>query len=1459
MIQYQYFFRNFVIRRPDQIRNPPLPRIGRFELPVLAMAHWISPTMTNPWPTADLLFYKENKKPIRITHHTELSEHKGNPRIIPGDIASKIRQFRAKNIRFRPMTDIETAKQESRTIVTHNYSLLTNRYKYQKGIFSFQNRWHNVFATMFDTIGKNTKQGYHQYLEFTLPNKLPARSTLDRSIIGWNVKNMGIFNTYEMLLLHHLWCWMGEDRHRGLIHKYIPDVDTLKIIVRESDRFTVLDLNLLNEWRKPSEHERLAWHEAKSENPDLAELPKGKLKPTDLQRVFLRMMMSVMEVRNSDIPENIEDEQDTKDSTVTVDIGANDANVVDDRVNVDREDDDDVISNPATKTISRAVSTDGEITIDDAFGDYDSETDRLNLIAEIDKDLEVLEITSKESDEVIPTPTDTDDTEDTTTGPEHDTTFDNLDTLEVPKEPVFFPDNHNDAFKAMCDRAAVNNTITAAEYRRLLEVSERFEELPAPLDHDGGLSAFSVVSNEDVAIVETPTIPDIPTVFDKSMLQSNLIGYHKRYAREVFQKDVASMISGIRAAGIIVNNYEVVRKEDITGSHFEYTVQVKPIEGKSSTLSFKIPEILDNGSFVIGSTPYSLRMQRIDIPIRKIDINQIGLTSYYGKIFVDRSEKRVNDWGKWLRNGIMSRGLSPTDNRITHPVPGNGFDPSKRAPYLFTTISHGFRSFTLDIEGKSFACNFDMKELVITDTKPEMALAGVCDETGEQLLIGYDSHLYISDNNTLRQLPSMEELVGLDSKKAPVEFAELKVFAKHIPVGVVLGYLLGFEALLKLINPPSMRIVPTGKRVGLSDDEWSIVFDDRTYVFSRRDRLATLVLGGWRDYSTTTGRFPTDEFNKKDVYFNLFEEKKLGVSYLRELDILEQLFVDPITKELLVQMGEPVVFTKLLMRSCEMLTLDEHPNSQDTRYMRIRGYERFAGAVYSELVRSVRVHNGRPGKHNHGLELNPYAVWIGIQQDPAKDQVSEINPIQNLKETEAVTYSGTGGRGKRSMVGSTRIFHKNDMGVISESTVDSSDVAVNMYTSANPQFNSIRGTTKDFDWDQHGATSLLSTTALISPGSVKDDPKRVNFAGIQNRHFCATANYTQSMLRTGYEQIVPHRTGDLFATTAKKPGKVVSVSKDGIIVEYADGERQGIQLGRRYGNASGLTMPHTISTDLKEGDTFEIGSPIAYNVNFFERDVLDSSQLVLKSTMLARVALLESPDTFEDSSAISKELSIKLTAEQTKIKDIVVNFDQEIHRMVREGDKVEPESILCIIEDAMSARNDFLDEDTLDTLKVLGSPSPQAKIKGTIERIEVYYNGELEDMSESLRAIVNNSDKRIMARNASVGKRAYTGSVTDEFRIGTDPLLMDTACIRIYMGTTVAAGSGDKAVFANQLKTVIGRVYNDNVKTESGIKIDALFGATSLAARIVTSPYLIGTTTTLLKVLADRAIKAYES
>lgn len=1444
MIQYNFFYRNFVLRLASQFTRPPLPMISRFELPNLAMVHYISPSATSPWPTEDMLFYQNNTKPLRITHHTTLAEMKGNPRIVPGDLNTLIRGFRTKNPRFRPAVDIEVMKREPRTIITHNYGLLLGRYKYQRNLFSFQNRWYNIFATLFQSIGENVKTGYHQYIELQLPQQLPALSVLNKSLDGWNTRNMGIFNSFEMIFLHHLWAWMSTRRDElSLMHKYIPDMSGVKIILREGDRFSIIDMSLLETWRKPSEEEARIFEEMRLKIPGEVNLPlkKGVFTPTQLQRVSLRMLMAVTELRNKDLPESLSDEETPQDSTQENPIATPNANGIVDAVT------------PHSST------QDEELTEEEAYLGYNDEVDKLNLFAEIDKDLDALEITGQ-GDENAPIPVDAEHTDEVPANTASVPVVGEVGTIAgdaVVKEIHFFPADATEAFKALLARSADTGAITAAEYRRLLEASERFNSLPAPLDEDGTMEEFVKVAPELLAITESPSIPDQATIVDKSMLKSSLLNWNERYSRKVMQRDIASMVSQLQSAGVMVENYNAEEIEDITGAHYEYSVRIKPIEGAASTISMKIPKVDDEGNFRINGVNYRMRMQRGDMPIRKIAPDKVALTSYYGKVFVERSQRRVNDWGKWIRNAIMARGLNISDNSVTSIVPGSAFNNETKAPRIFSAIAMGFRELTLMVEGKPFVCNFNMSKMVTNRGLPVMVIMGHHEESKSELLCGFDENLYILDPAGMREAPSIETLLGLDARKAPVEFAELKIFGKMIPIGIVLGYLLGFENLLQLVNAPTVRTMPVGKRLNLVGDEWAVNFDDKSYIFSRRDRLATMVFGGWRDFSDTTTRFPAEEFNKKDVYFNLFEEKKLGVRYMRELDLLEQMFVDPITRELLIQMEEPTVFTKLLMRSSEMLCDDKHPDSQDTQYMRIKGYERFAGAVYSELVRSVRIHNGRPGKHRYGVELNPYAVWIGIQQDPAKDQVSEINPIQNLKENEAVTYSGTGGRGSRSMVKSTRVYHKNDMGVISESTVDSSDVAINVFTSANPQFTSLRGTSKRLDFEKEGATALLSTSALVAPGSTKDDPKRVNFIGIQNRHVVACEGYRQAMVRTGYEQVIPHRVGDMFAVTAKKPGKVISVKPDGIIVEFADGDRKGITIGRRYGNAAGLVIPHTIKTDMVEGQTFEVGEPIAYNTGFFERDMLNPKQIIWKTATLAKVVLMESPDTLEDSSSISPRLSDQLITEQIKIKDIVVNFDQEIHRLVKEGDLVEPESMLCIIEDALSARNQFLDEETLDTLRVLSAQTPQAKIKGRIERIEVYYNGDLEDMSSSLRTLAQSSDKKIALRNTAIGRRAYTGSVTDEFRIGTDPLLMDTACIRVYMSAKVLAGVGDKGVFANQLKTVFGRVFNATVKSESGVEIDAIFGAKSLADRIVTSPYLIGTTTTLLILAGKRVVQAY--
>lgn len=68
-----------------------------------------------------------------------------------------------------------------------------------------------------------------------------------------------------------------------------------------------------------------------------------------------------------------------------------------------------------------------------------------------------------------------------------------------------------------------------------------------------------------------------------------------------------------------------------------------------------------------------------------------------------------------------------------------------------------------------------------------------------------------------------------------------------------------------------------------------------------------------------------------------------------------------------------------------------------------------------------------------------------------------------------------------------------------------------------------------------------------------------------------------------------------------------------------------------------------------------------------------------------------------------------------------------------------------------------------------------------------------------------------------------------------------------------------KAVFANQLKTVIGEVMDNEVTTESGTVIDAIFGKLSVDNRIVGSVDIMGTTNTLLDILIDKAVKAYNT
>lgn len=1450
---YQTFYRRNGLRMQAQLIQPPMHELKSLELPMDSIYHYVTYDGVELGPPSNEYLFRNLKRPVMVGHVLELGDTKGAPKHIAANVQSLIRDYHIQNRRTRWMRSLEASDRDSQALIVYNYCFLSKTYRYIHSFYSEYYKWNNIFASVMDTIAQATQvSGRQHFLMAASPKVIPSLpqlnlATEDLGVTTGNAwQGLGLegyaeeamsqsslraFRDRESFLLMELWKWIGPNRAESLFAR-IPEnkLHLVNLIFQESGQWTVVNLGQFNAYRKRG-----------AEGSEAIIQSKQTMDPVQLQKRLLRMYMSIMEARTlanrapEELPqdEQLDDGEDDNENEV-VDQGTEDDDtpIMGNKPVVAEEPGAVPEGLPAEPVDEQQLLSDGENLTPEEMDAKLQEEDR-----QLDEELAQLNEIARRQEETAQAGEQT----------LHEVIFATQGT------------SLTDGVMNVCDRLADEGLLSAGEYKRFTRLANTYKELPAPLGAEGTLESFVQIPPELLKITQSSSVPDSPSVFDKTMLKSSLLSFDDRYITQVMDKDIAACVLSLQNAGVAVTDYKVEEVDDVMGSYKWYTIRLNPVVGQQSTLRFKQPKVAQDGTYTANGVKYRLRKQRGDLPIRKISPTRVALTSYYGKAFVNRSKKRADDYSYWLQNRFMEKLLNKDDRDLSEVSLANVFDSALPAPRVYTAMA---------MQVKSFVCKhctflFDHAEMVKQNPKAAEVferdgsiLVGTTPKGGFLVMDKGDT-LYMTEGNVLKPYGTFEAFLNIDTSKAPVEFASLSVYGKDVPIGVILGLQMGFEKLMRLLKLEPRR-VPAGQRLNMTSDEYALTFSDETLIFSKEDRFASMVMSGFNDFAKALRLFSVYSFDKRGVYLNLLETTGLGARYIREIDLMYSMFIDqPITRDLLIEMKEPTTFQGLLLRSCEMLLNDQHPDELDPAFMRIKGYERLAGAVYTELVQSLRAHNGRMGKANVAIELNPYAVWKRISEDPAKNQVSEINPIEALKEMEAVTFAGTGGRSKRSMTKHTRAYHRNDMGTISESTVDSTDVAVNIFTSADPQFTSLRGMSKPYVIGETGATALLSTSALLAPGSDKDDPKRVNFIAIQQSHSIACEGYHQAAVRTGYDGVIAHRSYELFAYTAKKPGLVRSVDAKGIIVDYEDGEVQGYELGRRFGNAAGLTVPHQIVTPMKAGDTVAVGDTIVYNTGFFEPDFFNPKHVVLKNAITVKTVLWESSQTLEDASSISTRASARLRSNITKVKSIVVDFDQAISRLVKVGEVVHADSVLAIIEDSVTASNKLFDEESLDTLRALSAQTPRANLNGKVEKIEVFYHGDKEDMSDSLRAIANMGDRELKKFANSVGREAYTGSVDSGFRIEGDPLSVDSMCIRVYITTAVGAGVGDKGVFCNQMKTVFSEVLESNYLTESGEVIDAVFSVKSINARIVTSPFMIGTSNTLLKVIAKRAVAAY--
>lgn len=371
--------------------------------------------------------------------------------------------------------------------------------------------------------------------------------------------------------------------------------------------------------------------------------------------------------------------------------------------------------------------------------------------------------------------------------------------------------------------------------------------------------------------------------------------------------------------------------------------------------------------------------------------------------------------------------------------------------------------------------------------------------------------------------------------------------------------------------------------------------------------------------------------------------------------------------------------------------------------------------------------------------------------------------------------------------------------------------------------------------------------------------KRLNFVNIQNSSTVASNGADIIPYRTGYEQVLIGRVDPLYGSVAEANGEVHDVNDKFLRIVYTNGTMKTYELGIKHGVVSGTTVRHNLVTDLKVGDKVTELDPIVWNDGFFKRDPFNPQSVSYKTGVLSKVVWWESSDTIEDGAVVGRTMIEKLKTPTAYCKTIIVPFDTAIHNLVNIGDNVEHDSILCTLEEAVSAGLTQADPEAIALLQQLSNANPKAKTHGVISNIEIIYYGEIEDMHQSLQEIVKVADRRRSNMSSTLdNSSARTGKIDEAIHFGGVKLQQNNLGIKIYIDSELPIVSGDKLVFGNALKSTVSRVDMNGIFTESGIEVDAIFGYLSIANRIVGSPEKTGTMNILLKAASKQMVNDYK-
>lgn len=538
------------------------------------------------------------------------------------------------------------------------------------------------------------------------------------------------------------------------------------------------------------------------------------------------------------------------------------------------------------------------------------------------------------------------------------------------------------------------------------------------------LAAIDKVSDIDVSEENIAPIDfGVDDKLDPSIAKSTLPAMDQEYNNKFLKNDLNNVFESFSQSSYYPSAIEDITYED-TSDDFnkKETASIRYKVDDGQTISFKldIPTIVDDHYFYVGGNKYTIGKQMIRLPIVKTKSDRVEITASYQKMTIERRGSKVS-----RRNAYLMKILKAYDNPKVKVTQGDNslINSSYKSDFEYEELSASLSK----IESINITAIFNrqiMQEMIDATDLPENFIKDdmtpfAYDNGDGNYGIYYikDVKVYhaITENNEVKieEVSSnmfdflLKKVLFLGANKLPsigksFIYTTVKFLTVTFPVFTLVGLMNGLSDILK--RHKVVYQISEKKMIG--DSRWvEVKFKDK-YLYYEDKLENTLLLNAL--YIMDTEKYNYADFDTNVPYLAYLTEK-LGQPMYAEgmLKINLDKMIDPITREILVELHQPTNIIDLLLLANNMLVNNSYQPLNDLKNYRIRGNEIVAAVAYGIVANAYKNYqqyklNGRPESIKVGrTEL--INSLISLQNI---NTTSMLNPIQEIENSYACSAKG---------------------------------------------------------------------------------------------------------------------------------------------------------------------------------------------------------------------------------------------------------------------------------------------------------------------------------------------------------------------------------------------------------------------------------------------------------------------